>query len=209
MRGHFLAVFALLAALPACSGKTTRDGDEATAGSGSPGAAGGAVAGTAAGGSGAAPTGTGGEAMGECDCVAEEITWWKEGGGVETRRENHIAPCNAFAYGEGPVDSVVEPQCLSQLEGCGKAFGVDDLNAALLHPDVVRALSNAPLLFGADPRLIGGQVDHIEVGGKVIEIGYECERREDCEIPKGIYAFGFLLGTLTAQEVGGKGCVIP
>jgi hypothetical protein len=203
MRGHFLAVLALLALLLACSGRTSRDAD-AMGGSAPAGAR------TTAPGAGAAPGGTGGaEPVSECECVAEEITWWREGGGVETRRENHIAPCNTFDYGEAPVGSEVEPQCVSQLEGCGKAFGVDDLNAALLHPDVVDALANAPLLFGADPRLVGGQVDHIEVGGRVIEIGYECEQRSDCEIPQGIYAFGFLLGTLTAQEVGGKGCVIP
>jgi hypothetical protein len=209
MRGHFLAVSALLALSAACSGRTTRNADETPAAAGSRGVAeGGSAGGGASAGSGAAPAGTGGEAVSACDCVAQEISWWREGG-AEKRRENHIAPCNAYDYGEGPVGSVVMPQCSSLLEGCGKAFGVDDINAALLHPDVVDALEHAPQLFGADPRAIGGEVDHIEVGGKVIEIGYECEQRSECEIPQGIYAFGFLLGTLTAQEVGGKGCEIP
>jgi hypothetical protein len=152
------------------------------------------------------PLGAGGAPIVDCECVAEEIGWWREGGGIETRRESHLAPCNVFGYGEGPVDSNVVPQCRSALEGCSDVFGVDDINAALAHPDVRQALERAPVLFGSDPRLIGGQLDHIEVSGRVIEIGNECPVRSDCEIPRGVYAFGFLLGTLQTQEVSGGSC---
>jgi hypothetical protein len=128
------------------------------------------------------------------------------GDSVAPRRECHLQSCNVFTYSEGPADETVTQLCTSLLDGCSDSFGIDDINAALAHPDVQDALERAPVLFGADTRLGGGQVDHIEVDGKVIEIGSRCEA--GCEIPDGIYTFSYLLGNMQLQEIYGQRCEI-
>ena len=206
MRGAFSAGSWLLLLVLGCAGATTRSPD------GSPNSGG-----TGAGGSpdsepgGSSPTpavGSAGE-PGECACLVEEIAWWRDGGLVPSSIEGHLTPCAQFEYTETTGEPVAHRFCWATLELCSDAYGPDDVNDAIAHPDVQAALARAPILFGADSRDLDGHVDHIEVGGKVIELGAPCgapEQAAHCEIPKGVENLDKLLGYIQLQQHVGTVC---
>ena len=193
-----------------CGGatRTNPDGapERATAGEPATETAGGTgpVAAPAAG----APPAQGGtaEVAEGCDCVAADLAWWREGD-TSLLSRSQVSDCTSYGFREGPVGEGAFTACHSQLEGCGPAFGVDDINLALAHPDVLAALAHAPTLFGSDPRPNGG-VDHIEVGGQVIEIGRACPDEPSCQVPAGVYELGQLLGHVRLFEQQHLACTL-
>jgi len=182
MRGLFSAVLAGALALAACGGATER---------GRPHATGGAWAGGSSGG----PSGAGAPADGSCGCLDLEIAWWIEGGVGSHEAEARLTPCDSFRYQRRG-----EPSCETRLADCSEPFGLDELGSALASPDVTKALEQAPVVYGRDSRDIGGQVDHIEIGGKVIEVGDECDAASPCDIPRGVSELDHLLGRLMAGQ---------
>lgn len=142
-----------------------------------------------------------------CDCVPVTIRWWRAGGLVGPSREASIEPCAAFEYRVLTDEPSSNKQCSSTLQGCGNALGVDDIRAALADADVQAALEQAPIVYGRDLRPLDGHVDHIEVDGKVIEVGDECNgETPDCRLPLGVDRFGRLLGNLQFQEEARATC---
>jgi hypothetical protein len=132
-----------------------------------------------------------------CSCVAAELAWWKEGGGRVPYIRESLTGCRSYA-----LQRMGKPTtwCGSELACRQARVGVGDLNAALEHPDVTAALLRAPALFGSDPRALDGQVDHLEVGGKVLELGESCETDDSCNVPPGLTTLRELLANLTLQE---------
>lgn len=187
MAGGFFAAAALLLLGTGCGGATTRNlEDDAPAPS-----------------AGQGGTKTSGEDE-ACDCLAVDIRWWRAGGLVGPSRQASIEPCAAFGY---QVLGDEDKRCSSTLEGCGDALGIDDIHAALADPDVQVALAQAPVVYGRDLRPLDGHVDHIEVDGKVIEVGDECNGESpDCQLPLGVDRFGRLLGNLQFQEEARAEC---
>jgi hypothetical protein len=90
------------------------------------------------------------------------------------------------------------------LDDCSQAFNMKLLVEALRQSDVQQALEQAPVVYGRDLRNIGSQVDHIEIGGKVIELGDECIAGEPCPspIPDGVAELAHLLGRITLEQRG-------
>jgi hypothetical protein len=183
MRGGLLAAATALALAGGCSGATARSPHPNEMG-GSDNAGGAPNHGPA-----------GSPAVVDCDCVDATVGWWRDGGLVPSRWQSRVEPCATYLY----VNSELGEPCGSTLQGCGGAVGIDDLNTALSHPDVKQAFTRAPVLYGADPRPLDGQVDHIEVADQVIEIGEDCGKPE-CEVPEGVAELGRVLERLQLQE---------
>jgi hypothetical protein len=139
-----------------------------------------------------------------CDCVPVSLSWWREGGAVMSSTSSSVTSCNQYKFDEHAKPPALH--CASTLDGCGERLGIDDLNAALAHPDVVAALAASPVVYGSDPRPIDGQVDHIEIGDRVIEVGNDCGDTPDCSLPDGIVALDQLLGHLELQEQTRRVC---
>lgn len=177
MRGLFPAAFACAVALAACGGATERKRSQASAGAPN---------------DSQPPPGPGPAA---CDCADVEIGWWVETGIAPPEVEARITPCNSFSY--GPAG---EPECRTVLDDCSQMFSITRLSAALAARDVQQALAQAPVVYGRDLRGLGGQVDHIEIGGKVIELGDECDALEPCPIPEGVSELANLLGRLAIEQ---------
>jgi hypothetical protein len=118
-----------------------------------------------------------------------------EGGPAPRATEAHLEPCARVSVGRGDIQD-----CAGQLDDCSQPFNVGDVTAALRHPDVQAALARAPVVYGRDQRAIGSQVDHIEIDGKVIEVGDDCDGTSPCEIPGGIHELEHLLGRIGARQ---------
>lgn len=132
-----------------------------------------------------------------CPCVNAQIAWWRDDGGAPVWQAV-IRDCDVFTfYGREPA-----VRCTAKLEPCEAWLGVGAINEALFHPDVQDALEGAPVLFGVDQ----GQVDHIEVDGKVIEVGNTCTDDPACQLPRGVEAFDVLLGHLQTYEQERQSC---
>ncbi len=133
-----------------------------------------------------------------CTCVDAELGWWRDGGLVAYHSQSRVSSCASYTF-NGPNPTTF---CSSTLDGCGARLGVDDLNVALARPGVQAALVAAPVLYGGDPRPIDGQVAHIEVDGKVIEVGSPCDSDPNCQIPEDVDRFRRLLDELEMAEQG-------
>lgn len=173
-----------------------------------PGGAGGDFAGE----SSVSASGAGGEAGAppavDCECLSSTVTWRADGGLVFNVPMSFAEPCSAFRHELRPLGEQVEESCTAPLpSGCDAALGVRDINQALQHPDVRAALQAAPVLYGGDPRALDGHVQHIEVDGKVIEIGVSCDDPE-CAIPPGVASFGYILGVIEKRELD-TDCQLP
>jgi hypothetical protein len=184
------------------------------------GASGGSAALRAPGGAGGEPAAEGGVSVGDaggaagappavdCECLTSTVSWRADGGLVFNVPMSFAEPCRAFRHelrelGGPPVESCAAPLP----SGCDAALGVRDINQALQHPDVQAALLAAPVLYGGDPRPLDGQVQHIEVDGKVIEIGLSCDDPQ-CAIPPGVASFGYILGVIEKRELD-TDCQLP
>lgn len=130
-----------------------------------------------------------------CDCLDVAIGWWVEGGPAPRATEAHLEPCARVSVEREDIHD-----CAGQLDDCSQPFNVGDVIAALRHPDVQAALAAAPVVYGRDQRDIGSQVDHIEIDGKVIEVGDDCDGTSPCEIPDGIHELEHLLGRIGARQ---------
>jgi hypothetical protein len=212
MRGLFPAVLACAVALAACGGVTERGRAEASGGTSGAASEGGRPGGDKTpppeptvplplppidldppGAAGAPPV----DDPKTCDCLEVEIAWWIEGGVGSRQAEAHLSPCNSFYFGRQG-----EGTCSTTLDDCSQAFNLEEVIAALKDPEVRAALAQAPVLFGRDLRDVGGQLDHIEIDGKVIEIGDECDGSAPCSMPRGVVALDHLLGRLMARQRG-------
>jgi hypothetical protein len=235
MRGCFVLGCCLLLTESGCSGATTRSGSTGAGGGGShadggttttlplEGGAASTARGAAAGEQAAAARDSGGQAAGGaagawggagappalgCECLPGPVAWWRDGGLVFTVPSSYAEPCSSFRHELNPLGDQPGKSCSSALPtGCDGALGVRDINQALQHPDVQAALEAAPVLYGADPRAVDGQVEHIEVDGKVIEIGNSCDDPE-CKIPEGVESFGYILRLITQHELD-TDCHLP
>jgi hypothetical protein len=132
-----------------------------------------------------------------CGCVDVDIAWWVDTGLYPPTLEGHITPCNAFSY--GPAGT---PKCRTRLDDCSQVFTITRLSAALAKADVRQALARSPVLYGRDLRGKGGQVDHLEIDGKVIELGAECDATAPCPIPHDLTELARLLWFLAAEQGG-------
>jgi hypothetical protein len=236
MRACFLLGCCLLLAESGCSGATTQNGS-AGAGGGGSGAAGVAMATAPASGGGSAAVAAGGAAgeraaavsdsggqppggaagisggagappvLG-CECLPASVSWWRDGGLVFSVPSSYAEPCSSFRHELKQRGGEPGKSCTAPLPtGCDAALGVRDVNQALQHPDVQAALEAAPVLYGGDPRAVDGQVEHIEVDGKVIEIGNSCDDPE-CDIPEGVKSFGYILRLIAEHELD-TDCHLP
>lgn len=164
---------------------------------------GGPEAGSTAGGSASAATapsmGTAGTV--DCGCVSASIAWWVESDHPPDglRGKGHVKDCMTYEYSSEPVGKPPTVVCDSPLDACEIQFGVAAVNGVLAHPDVQAALASSPAFFGLDLRPAGGQVDHIEVNGNVIEIGGDCIGDAPCRMPPGIDQLDHFLGRMVAR----------
>jgi hypothetical protein len=175
-------------------------------------AAGANAGGTPAGGSSAGGSSAGGSTAGAaaagaasvaCDCVAADLRWRRDGGLVAQVEASSVSSCNSFRHESGPAGKSPTEVCDSLLVGCGNSIGVGDLNASLNNADVQAALQAAPVLYGGDPRPVDGQVEHLEIGGKVIEVGGACGQNggSGClPIPDGVAGLVAVLRALEMQQ---------
>jgi hypothetical protein len=206
MRGPFSAALACVLALAACGGATQREhregqiirpaehsseGGQPSPDSPVPGPTTNPTPDLDLPGSAGAPA----EPTPTCQCLEVEIGWWVEGGPAPRAIEAHLAPCATISVGRGEPDT-----CVGELADCIEAFNINEVNAALQHPDLQAALAQAPVVYGRDQRDIGGQVDHIEIDGKVIEVGDDCDGASPCEIPPGVHELEHLLGRIGARQ---------
>jgi hypothetical protein len=174
----------------------------------SPASDSGGAGGEAAGGSGGRLGEAGAPPLLDCDCLSSPVSWRRDGGLVFLVPSSYVEPCSAFRHELNPLGDPPGKSCVSALPtGCDGALGVRDINQALQHPDVRAALEAAPVLYGLDPRALDGQVDHIEVDGKVIEIGSSCDEPE-CAIPEGVKSFGYILKVIAEHELD-TDCHLP
>jgi hypothetical protein len=181
----FSAGATLLLLVSGCSGATTRDpnpGDDGLAGA-----------------PGHSPSGPAPADEVSCTCVHSSIAWWRDGGLVPVVRKSRIEACAEFRNYEETAPGEPSEECGSTLSGCEDSLGIDDVNEALRHPDVQDALERAPILFGGDLRPLDGQIDHIEIDGKVVEVGVACDDPA-CAIPEGVARLDRMLGYLQIQE---------
>lgn len=200
MRGVFLVGWCLLLTESGCSGAVTPGGSEA--------AGGGTVLAGAGADAGGAPQGQGGgDSVGGapsdlgCECLLWSISWRRDGGLLPSQATSFVEPCGSFWQEVQPWDEPSGRSCRSPLAtGCDVALGVADINRALQHPDMRAALAAAPVLYGGDPRALDGQVDQVQVDGKVIEIGISCDDPM-CDIPPGVENFRNILDAVAEQEL--------
>lgn len=156
------------------------------------------------GGAGGGPTVVSAGGMAACPCASSTLMWWQDGVFAPGAPRESISDCNQYA-----VQRMGKPTtfCSSTLADCAQArVGVDDLNAALLHPDVQNALAHAPVLVGRDLRPLDGTLLHLEVDGKVIEVGDNCPNDPSCRVPPGLLVLRELLGDLDRQEAARVNC---
>lgn len=144
----------------------------------------------------------------DCECLNATVTWRADGGLVFNVPMSFAEPCSTFRHELRPLGGEAAESCTAPLpSGCDAALGVRDINQALQHRDVRAALQAAPVLYGGDPRALDGHVQHIEVDGKVIEIGTSCDDPE-CAIPPGVASFGYILGVIQKRELE-TDCQLP
>ncbi len=172
--------------------------------SGSGGTASGGIGGTSSNNGGSA--GSGGSSS--CSCIDEELRWGQNGGFVAYVETSTLEPCHTFTlvretFGNAPPAAV----CTDPIDSCEGTVDPGDIEAALEHPDVVRAFADSPTLFGRDARPVDGQVFQIHLGSALIEIGYECNGAADCvDEPAGVATLRTLLETLTMQMLARQPC---
>ena len=206
----------LLGAFIACGARTldTDDGGLGTDGSTGAGGATGTTGGTSstgAGGSGGSGgsggTGTGGAGgTSRCGCSTSSIQWWMDGGLAPLRDVSEFHPCQTFVLTRLALTDPPGPRaCKQELGDCTNALGALDVNAAVAHPDVQRAIAAAPVTYGEDTRPVDGQVMAIQFAAR-IEVGNPCSSATCKPIPPGVDALAKLLRNLTNQELARGAC---
>ena len=103
-----------------------------------------------------------------------EIVWYSDGGRRFSYESSVLTPCRSYQHfrNNHPGDGM-PLACFQELPGCGvpgSTWG-GDLARVLSHPDMVAALAAAPVIYGGDPRPFDGSVFHMEIGGKIVEVG--------------------------------------
>ena len=147
---------------------------------------------------------------GSCDCASSRLSWGADGGFVAYVERSSIAPCRTYGHDRtAPSGGAPLKTCTRELLPCGAGDAIDigDVRAALANPDVVVALASAPILYGSDPRAFDGQVFHLDVGGKVIEVGTDCSGTGPCKPPTaGVKALVALLQALDKAQLALSPC---
>lgn len=151
----------------------------------------------------AGPPSTDADACGAC--AGATLTWGQNGGFACTVDTSSLASCSTFSHQRvaaacDPIDrscANVVPLCEG---GAADLVTVADVAAALAHPDVARALSVAPVLYGVDSRPVDGTVFRLDVGSARIEVG-SCATASCSDVPAGVRALEGVLEALTAQEL--------
>lgn len=169
-------------------------------GSGAGGTSGGAAGagGSHLGGAAGSPASGGGGGDDTCGCVVPELVWGPNGGLVAYAETSELS-CDTFSLTVTPTQTDPPSEaCTTIITSCENMVSPAELQTAVEHPDVQAALLAAPVLYGADTRVLDVPVLRITVDGARIEVGAECS---DCEgIPEGVSVFAELLEQLTREQ---------
>ncbi|WP_437530963.1 hypothetical protein WME79_00730 [Sorangium sp. So ce726] len=140
--------------------------------------------------------------------MADTIRWGTLGGFGPTQETSTLSPCRAFSFERRSIGSETSlPVCSQELGSCGEAVSAGDVADALDHPDVVAALTAAPVLYGVDTREVDGILFRIQVDGAVVDVGDECGEWPACvPIPAGVAALVDMLQTLTQEQLARQTC---
>ncbi len=147
---------------------------------------------------------------GSCDCISSRLGWGWDGGFVAYVERSAIAPCRTYTRDRtSPSGGAPLKTCTRELLPCGAGDAIDigDVRAALANADVVAAFAGAPVLYGTDPRAFDGSVFRVELGGKVIEVGYDCGGTAGCKpAPPGVKSLVALLKALDTAQLALSPC---
>jgi len=223
-RAQFLALF--LAA--GCGGTTASTSSEADGGTLGPDSGTDAASSGDAGGGDAAPTdggansaltdGGAGYDAGVCtDCVPAAVEWGYNGGLTIYVDVSSLTTCHTYKHerqSSGRLDAGALPSCADEIGACGApAIAVGDVERALAHPDVVRALASPTTpIYGQDNRATDGAVLRVTVTAgtpKSIDVGSDCPSPPvgTCApVPAGVRALTNLLTDLDKQELAKPAC---
>jgi hypothetical protein len=196
------------------SGGTEAGGSSGAGAAGAAGSSGGSSGSAGSGGvSGSGGAGTGGGGGGiisdsaTCGCVTGHIGWGFVGGHVPYNDTSALEVCNLFVHQR--VWVAQDPPalfCEQQFNYCTSSIGPGDVTRAVAHADVRAAIAAAPVLYGEDPRAYDGQVQHVQIGSAIVEVGLPCKVDECKPIPAGVSALAALLEALTKQELSRSPC---
>jgi hypothetical protein len=170
-----LVVFSLFSVM-ACGGSTTSGANPAEAGT-STGTA------STSGGSPVSTPSLDASVTLETECVSEKVSWHREGGRVAYTDFMSLQPCNTFRVERSTSDSRHEDACYSELDQCKNGapdpgLGTCHVSQALRHPDVVAAFAKGGGIYGKDDRPCDGSLLQIEIGGKSVFVGGDCNAGE-------------------------------
>jgi len=188
------------------TGGASSTGAGGSGGSGATGGATGGSSGTSGTGGSGGTTGSGGTGTGgaggtrPCECSTAVVRWWMDGGLAFLRDVSELHPCQTFVLTREAMATPPGTRACKQELDCASAISASDVNVAVAHPDVQRAIAAGHVLYGEDPRPVDGQVMAIDIGAR-IEIGPPCRTPTCNPIPAGVDALGNLLTALTKQEL--------
>lgn len=140
-------------------------------------------------------------------CIDEALRWELEGGLVPVRSVNEIRACRTYVRTHTMAGSGASASCSNQVPCVGQAITIDDVNAALAHPDVVAAFAAAPVIYGVEARPVDGPLFQITHGDRTIGIGFPCQGESGCiDVPPGVDALRALLTSLESERLAEEDC---
>jgi hypothetical protein len=149
------------------------------------------------------------------DCIAVTLSWGENGGLVQYVDTSSLAPCHTFARTRsGLIVDGGPSHCTTEIGACSPPHpvgevAVGDVEAALVHPDVVGALAATTTpVYGVDSRAVDGAVFRITVGTKSIDVGSDCGSGPSSCVPApaGVKTLQALLQHLDEQELAKPAC---
>jgi hypothetical protein len=138
-------------------------------------------------------------------CISAGAVEWRAAAGPEGASRSAMLGCRTYQHVLDPTDALRLP-CEHPLPACDARVGITvaQLEHALAHPELSRALARAPVVFGKAPRLSDGRRFRLTIDGKTIDVGDDCDEPQGnagcAPIPSGVRAVVLLLAAIDAQE---------
>lgn len=133
-------------------------------------------------------------------CTEHVIRWGEDGGLVASSIQFLLEPCarfRAFTMTPGQPEQMI---CDSVVPD-DRSVSAGDLDALIASDDVMRAIADAPVVFGIDSRPVDGTVKRIEIDGAIIDVGGPCAGGAGCvAIPRGVSELATMLQSLVGQQ---------
>jgi hypothetical protein len=142
---------------------------------------------------------------GICPPCVPDIAWGPDGGFVAYVDQSAITSCTTYTHARVSGSNTLL-SCSQPIDNTTCVTGA--ITAVLGDSDMVAALAASPVLYGADPRPVDGQVFRLTVDGKTIDVGGDCPAgASTCRpIPPGVKAAVDFFQSLERAQMTQRSC---